>query len=295
MRYVIGIKGIYLFLPNKELFVDSEASKGLDEHISPELLRIYANALSIAVHLDYTLQYMVFEGNNEKIIIQSLPNIKKSHNGLIALWVYQRVNVQELFPLLEGYFNKLNAIIENCKSLELEGTLNTMTQTILGFQSSALLMQIAEKTDDVKDIIEDFRKYLTVGNEFVSLGALDYLVYLNASYSDKKSQELNQIVLLIGIMCSDFLSNLLNVDLNEPNEIHLNFKTRDLFFQSIKNSQGWITVILRTGSHKLELLKMWIQANTQKLRKSISVPSATWDRQKQQFLKQLNALKNLLG
>jgi hypothetical protein len=133
-----------------------------------------------------------------------------------------------------------------------------------------------------------------VGNELVSLGALDYLIYLTASYSDRKSSELNQIVLLMGIMSSNLLSSRFNVNLSTPVEIHLKFTNRDLYYSAIKNSQAWSTVILRSGSHKLELLKMWIQANSEQIRESISVPTETWGQQKHRIINQLNALKKLL-
>ncbi len=298
MRYVIGIKGIMLWLPNKKLYIDSQTSEEQSEKIAPELLRIYSSALSVASHLDYALEIMVFEGGRQKIIIfpiSSGENGNQSSKGLIAFWVYQRVNVEELLPMLEEHIDKLKKIIEKEKSFMLEGNLNTMSQTIIGFQATAFDFHQIEKTPPIIDVIEDFQKYLNVGNELVSLGALDYLLYLSASYSDKKSQELNQIVLLMGIMCSNLLSSRFNVNLIEPVEIHLKFTNRDLYYQAINNSQGWITVILRSGSHKLDLLKMWIQANAERIRESISVPSETWGQQKHRIINQLNALKKLLG
>ena len=293
MRYIIGIKGVWLYAPNKKLYIDSEASEEKSEKIAPELLRIYSSALTVALHLEYTLEYMVIEGTHEKLILMPISN-EKSRKGLIGFWVYQRVSVTELFPLLKEHFEKLKNIIADEKSLTLESNLNTMSQTVLGFQSSSLSFQQINKTPPILDLIEDFRRYLNVGTEFVSLGALDYLLYLNASYSDKKSQAINQIVLLMGIMCSNLLSSRFNANLDEPVEIHLKFQNRDLFYQAINNNQGWIVVILRTGSHKLELLKMWIQANATRIRESISVPTETWARQKHQIINQLNALKKLL-
>ena len=177
----------------------------------------------------------------------------------------------------------------------LEGSLNTMSQTISGFQSAAFNFHQIEKTPPIVEVIQDFSKYLNVGNELVSLGALDYLIYLSASYSDRKSNELNQVVLLMGIMCSNLLSSRFNVSLKEPMEIQLKFPNRDLFYQAIDNSQEWITVILRSGSHKLELLKIWIHANAERIRESISVPTETWGKQKHRIINQLNALKKLLG
>ncbi|MHA1110416.1 MAG: hypothetical protein ACTSRE_04900 [Promethearchaeota archaeon] len=294
MRYVIGIKGIMLWLPNKKLYIDSQTSEKQSEKIAPELLRVYSSALATAGHLDYLLEYLVVEGGREKIIFFPLSG-DSEHSGLIALWVYQQVVVDELLPMLELHFDKLKKVIEKEKSFLLEGSLNTMAQTISGFQSSVFNFHQIEKTPLITKVIEDFQKYLNVGNELVSLGALDYLIYLNASYSDKKSHELNQNVLLMGIMCSNLLSSRFNVNLKKPMEIHLKFTNRDLFYQAINNSQEWITTILRSGSHKLEFLKIWIQANSERIRESISVPTETWGKQKHRIINQLNALNKLLG
>ena len=298
MRYVIGIKGIMLWLPNKKLYIDSQTSEEKSEKIAPELLRVYSSALATSGHLDYQLEYMVVEGGREKIIFLPIlgdSNGKQASKGLIALWSYQQVLVEELLPMLELHIDKLKKIIEKEKSFLLEGSLNTMAQTISGFQSSAFNFHQIEKTPLITEVIEDFQKYLNVGNELVSLGALDYLIYLNASYSDKKSHELNQIVLLMGIMCSNLLSSRFNVNLKKPMEVHLKFTNRDLFYQAINNSQEWITTILRSGSHKLEFLKIWIQANSERIRESISVPTETWGKQKHRIINQLNALNKLLG
>ena len=298
MRYVIGIKGIMLWLPNKKLYIDSQTSEEQSEKIAPELLRVYSSALSVGSHLDYPLEYMVVEGGREKIIffpISSDSDGNQSSVGLIAFWVYRRVKIEEFLPMLEDHIEKIKKIIEKEKAFTLEGSLNTMSQTILGFQSAAFDFHQIEKTPPIMEVIDDFSKYLNVGNELVSLGALDYLIYLNASYSDKKSHELNQIVLLMGIMVSNLLSSRFNVNLKEPMEIHLKFTNRDLFYQAINNSQEWITTILRSGSHKLELLNIWIQANAQRIRESISVPTETWGKQKHRIINQLNALNKLLG
>lgn len=298
MRYVIGIKGIMLWLPNKKLYIDSQTSEEQSEKIAPELLRVYSSALATGGHLDYPVEYMELEGGREKIIFFPISRDSKGNNaskGLMALWVYQQVLVEELLPLLEVHFEKLKNIIEKEKSFLLEGSLNTMSQTIAGFQSGAFNFHQIEKNPVLTEVIEDFRKYLNVGNELVSLGALDYLIYLNASYSDKKSHELNQIVLLMGIMCSNLLSSRFNVNLKKPMEIHLKFPNRDLFYHATNNSQEWITTILRSGSHKLEFLKIWIQANAERIRESTSVPTETWGKQKHRVINQLNALKKLLG
>lgn len=298
MRYVIGIKGIILWLPNKKMYIDSQTSEKQSEKIAPELLRVYSSALATGGHLDYPLEYMELEGGREKIIFLPISGDSKENRaskGLIAIWVYQQVIVEELLPMLEIYLEKIKKIIEKEKSFLLEGSLNTMTQTISGFQSSAFNFHQIEKTPMITEIINDFQNYLNVGNELVSLGALDYLIFLNASYSDKKSHELNQIVLLMGIMCSNLLSSRFDVNLKKPMEVHLKFTNRDLFYQAINNSQEWITTILRSGSHKLEFLKIWIQANAERIRESISVPTETWGKQKHRIINQLNALKKLLG
>ena len=46
MRYVIGIKGIMLWLPNKKLYIDSQTSAEQSEKIATELLRVYSSALA---------------------------------------------------------------------------------------------------------------------------------------------------------------------------------------------------------------------------------------------------------
>ncbi len=241
---------------------------------------------------------MVLEGGREKIIfypISGNSDDKPANKGLMALWVYQQVLVEDLLLLLEEHLEKLKKIIEKEKSFLLEGSLNTMSQTISGFQSTAFNFHQIEKNPLITAVIDDFQKYLNVGNELVSLGALDYLIYLNASYSDKKSHELNQIVLLMGIMCSNLLSSRFDVNLKQPMEVHLKFPNRDLFYQAINNSQEWITTILRSGSHKLKFLKIWIQANAERIRESISVPTETWGEQKHRIINQLEALRKLLG